>query len=384
LAVCSLSLDKSQNYFQLNKSKGIDIAFINLLDNNNKGAVVQKNISIVRDSMHGYMATACRHANGRDWWVIASNGTLSKYYKILLSRYTVGLVNTQTMLPSSTRTAGIIAKFTPNGKIYAHHDPVVGTYIYDFDRCTGELSNRQLIPLTREFRTYFCGIEFSPNSRYMYVTSDTSIVQYDMQVANISASGIIVANYDGFALNNVWATNFFLLQLAPNGKIYGNSMNGKYLHVIHNPNERGLACNVQLRGLELPTWYRGGTMSNFPNFRLGSEPGTVCDSLGIETGVTDTLATNPLNPPKGDFSLSASPNPTNGECVLSLLSCPFGGQRGFVRLLSTDGRILDTFSNPFLNQNNFTINLKNYAKGVYIIEYTGDSGSSARARVVRQ
>jgi hypothetical protein len=282
--------------------------------------------------MQGVLATACRHANGRDWWIIGIKWGMGKYYKTLLTPN--GFQNqVPQIMPRVNTSAGRskVAYFSPDGTKYAHYDSGIGVWLYDFDRCTGELSNRRLIPLFRELRTYFAGIAFSSNSRYLYMTDDSKIAQYDLQSPDITASSMVVAEYDGFA--DDWGANtaFFLLQLAPNNKIYGATTGGnRYLHIIHNPNERGLACNVEQHGLRLPTWYNS-TMPNFPYFRLGSEPGTVCDSLGIETGVTDTLATNPLNPPKGDFKLSVSPNPTSAECIVSLTSShltssPFGGR----------------------------------------------------------
>jgi hypothetical protein len=365
--------------------KGLKAAFIDLDRNNGKGVVVQKDVQVFADSMNGVLATACRHANGRDWWLIGIKWDMRKYYKTLLTPNGFQAQISQAMPSvSSGQGSSKVAYFSSNGKKYAHYSSGTGTYLYDFDRCTGELSNRQLIPAVLPIRTYFCGISFSPNSQYLYVTNDSIIVQYDLYAPNITTSGITVARYDYFRDSLGGNTAFFLLQLAPNGKIYGNCTGGNhYLHVIHNPNERGLACNVAQHDFRLPTKYNF-TMPNFPNFRLGSEPGTVCDSLGIETGVTDPTPTLP----KGDgdvqktIQISVSPNPTQGECVLSLMSPLLGRGRG--RLLSSDGRLLETFSNPFLNQSTFTINLKNYAKGVYIVEYAADGGGSARARVVRQ
>jgi hypothetical protein len=362
---------------------GFKAAFIDLNRNNGNGVVVQKDIQVFQDSMQAPLITACRHANGRDWWLIGVKWGLDKYYKALVTPN--GIVNKPTQIMPRVNTTvtdgSIIAKYSPDGAVYAHHNPKVGTFIYNFDRCTGQLSNRWLLPLFRNYRTFYCGIEFSPNSRYLYVTDDSQIVQYDMGATNIPASGIVVAQYDGFTDTSGFATfntAFFLLQLAPNGKIYGNSIGGnRYLHIIHNPDERGLACNVEQHGLRLPTWY-DSTMPNFPNFRLGAERGTVCDSLGIETGVTATTAAAPEGAESAQ--LSVSPNPTSGECLVSLLA----PQKGVLHIYDAQSRLLATHDNPFQNQSNFTINLKNYAKGVYFIEFIANGGERARAKVLRQ
>jgi hypothetical protein len=362
---------------------GLKAAFIDFNRNNGKGVVLQKDVQVFADTMNGVLATACRHANGRDWWLIGIKFGMSKYYKTLFTPNGFQTQLSQTMpFISSAQASSKVAYFSSDGKKYAHYSSGTGTWLYDFDRCTGELSNRQLIPAVLPIRTYFCGISFSPNSQYLYVTNDSIIVQYDLYAPNITTSGITVARYDYFRDSLGGNTAFFLLQLAPNGKIYGACTGtNHYLHIIHNPNERGLACNVEQHGLRLPTWYNS-TMPNFPNFRLGSEPGTVCDSLGIETGVTDTTPTLPKGEGAAQIQLSVSPNPTSGECTVSLPHIL--QRRGDVRLYDISGKRLETFSNPFLSQPTLTINLKNYAKGVYVVEYAADGGGSTRARVVRQ
>ena len=53
--------------------------------NNNLGGVLngQKNLIALQDTFIGGMA-ACRHANGRDWWIIAPKDSSNKLFKILL------------------------------------------------------------------------------------------------------------------------------------------------------------------------------------------------------------------------------------------------------------------------------------------------------------
>ena len=50
------------------------------------GAVdsTQKYIVAIQDTMNGGIA-ACRHANGRDWWVVAQKHDTDTIYKILFS-----------------------------------------------------------------------------------------------------------------------------------------------------------------------------------------------------------------------------------------------------------------------------------------------------------
>ena len=72
-----------------------------------------------------------------------------------------------------------------------------------------------------------------------------------------------------------------------------------YLHVINNPDEKGLACNFSNYGISLPT-INDSSMPYFPNYRLGAEQGSVCDTLSTSIDVNlrktpaFTLSPNPV------------------------------------------------------------------------------------------
>ena len=58
---------------------------------------------------------------------------------------------------------------------------------------------------------------------------------------------------------NALTAPFFLSQLAPDNKIYVSIPNTvRAIHVIHNPNAKGAACEVEQRGLILPTYNKFG------------------------------------------------------------------------------------------------------------------------------
>ncbi|MDP1818004.1 MAG: hypothetical protein Q8K92_26365, partial [Leadbetterella sp.] len=72
------------------------------------------------------------------------------------------------------------------------------------------------------------------------------------------------------------------MQLAPDNKIYMCATNGiKYLHVIHHPDEYGINCLFQQRGIVLPT-YNASSVSYSPYFRLGPLDNSLCDTLGLD------------------------------------------------------------------------------------------------------
>jgi len=241
---------------------------------------VEKNVIISQDTFGYGRITATRHGNGRDWWILVNEKNSNRYHRWLLAPG--GLVDGGVQAIGEPVENGLgQAVFSPDGTRYASinlvGEPLWGNDIdlYDFDRCTGMLSNP--VHLFYPDTAYSGGIAFSPNSRFLYVSQYLNVFQFDLDAPDLAASRDTVAIYDGFA--DPIYTTFFLAQLAPDGKIYINSPNGtKRLHVVHNPDLKGDSCNFEQHGLGLPT-YNSFSMPNFPNFRLGKWEGSMCDTI---------------------------------------------------------------------------------------------------------
>ncbi|MEZ4892208.1 MAG: hypothetical protein R2778_04230 [Saprospiraceae bacterium] len=100
-----------------------------------------------------------------------------------------------------------------------------------------------------------------------------------MSASDIGSTQTTVATWDGFV--DPIAISFWHAQLGPDCKIYINGGGDtKYYHIIHNPDEHGIACNVEQRGLVLPT-PSGASIPYFPNYRLGpvDNPGVPCSPV---------------------------------------------------------------------------------------------------------
>jgi hypothetical protein len=130
-----------------------------------------------------------------------------------------------------------------------------------------------------------------------------------------------IAEWDGFySPSPPFATLFDIAQLAPDGKVYIATGNGtQHLHVIHNPDEPGLACNMEQHGIALPRYFTN-SLPNHPNYHLGPVDGTVCDSLGINNSVSEVemaaaLRTYP-NPSEEAFTLAYAVQSMAGELEL--------------------------------------------------------------------
>ena len=254
---------------------------VDMSKNGGMGAVVEKNVAVLEDTLGLGKVTSVRHANGRDWWVIINKTGSSDYHRVLVSPGGIehlGCVGTD--WEGIPREGVGQAVFSPNGQFFARVNSISfedGKFldIYEFDRCAGLLSNHIQIHLGAD---YSAGLAFSPNSRFLYLSSFDSMYQYDMYAGDIAASQQLIAEYEHIQGGGP----FYLAQLAPDGKIYLCTTNGvQYMHVVHQPNRPYPECDFEQHGLALPT-HNSASMPNFPNYRLGPLDGSPCDTLGLD------------------------------------------------------------------------------------------------------
>ncbi len=274
-------MDRELNSQQTStESRNFYFTLIDMDMNNYLGGVVLKNQKIIEGLFDIGRITASKHANGRDWWLLTRKYDTNEYYRILFDIEGLVVQGVQAVgspIPSNTIGQSV---FSPGGTkyacvhVYGLANPIYIS-IYDFDRCNGTLSNP--IQFTYTDTASCAGVAISPNNRFLYVSSYRYVYQYDLHAEDIEASRIIVAVWDGFG--NPFSTTFYLMQLAPDGKIYINSNNGvRYLHVINQPDSLGLACDVCQHCVELPS-INALSLPNFPNYRLHHLEGSPCDTL---------------------------------------------------------------------------------------------------------
>lgn len=293
------------------------------------GAVVTKNQVLIEDDLNPGKITAVRHANGRDWWVFCHGVNNNTFHRLLVTPGGVQVHGTQSLGIVRTHDIGQVC-FSPDGTRFAYYwgDPT-DLEVFRFDRCTGLFSDPVHIPI--DDANSMGGVAFSPNSRYLYVSSVLDVYQYDVEAEDIAASMVHIAHWDGFYSPFApFATMFDIAQLAPDGKVYiatGNST--LHLHVVHEPDQPGLACNMEQHGIELPIYYFN-SLPNHPNYHLGPVDGSVCDSLGINVGMA------PLSLEKG-LGVRVYPNPCNGRFNLSYPAQP---EAGLLEVLDATGGVV--------------------------------------------
>lgn len=194
-------------------------------------------------------------------------------------------------------------KFTEHGnKLYAM-SPGNLFESYDFDRCTGLLSNVNTIHVNDNsfpYRNYW-SFALSQDASKLYATSiyigsnqDTSyLTQYDLNSPNVLASADTL---DTFIRPSVAG----LLQSGPNGKIYlscnyeANDCAFDYLYcdttwnnintnlsVINYPDSLGTGCDFQPFSFNLGGHRTYVGLPNNPNYELRADSGSTCDTLNV-------------------------------------------------------------------------------------------------------
>lgn len=256
------------------------------------GEVVRKNVVFAKGKFREGGMTACKHANGRDWWIIMGKLNSNGFYKFLLTPDTIQGPYLQNIGPTySMPYDWAYSKFSQDGSKYVTGAAAGYVTVLDFDRCNGEFSNEKLIYNLADTVNHLSGsssVEFSPNGRFVYVCDRINLNQYDLNLYTQDSTEIHWVDSNDFAQMD-------LLQLGPNGKMYCSTWNGGFyfLHVIDRPNEKEDSCGFVFAGL--PTLSRSNhNVPNMVNYKLGALAGSGCDT--IETGIRDETLNKRLLP----------------------------------------------------------------------------------------
>jgi hypothetical protein len=257
---------------------------IDMEKDNGLGQVIAKRQLLVQDSLSWGKISATKHANGRDWWFIVPRDFSNVYYIGLLTPDGIRIdtfENDEIVFDGLGQSA-----FSPDGTHFIRVDDkslVTPNQIslFDFDRCTGKLSNYQS-HFINEPNAFGLGCAFSKDSKLLYINNTITSYQYYLSEMDVFTSELTVAEWDGTLFKNTFPVNFYLSQLAPDGRIYINSTGSSVsMHVINFPGRSGNDCQFIQNGLQTPTQIRY-EMPNFPNYRLGPLDGSSCDTLGLD------------------------------------------------------------------------------------------------------
>ena len=225
------------------KSNGLRYSEFKMSLNGGKGDVVasRKNIKLTDNTCE--KITSVKHANNRNFWVLTHKFNSDSIYAYLVT--STGVNATPIVSTTGFAVSGMISntngymKASPNGTKIAYANSTLDLAgIGDFNNSTGKVTNIWSFNAPSSY-----GIEFSPSSTFLYITSEKvkEIYQYDLSKASKAAfvaSKIVIDN-------DASASAVGALQLGPDGKIYIARVGKAFLSVINFPDLAGTACDVK-------------------------------------------------------------------------------------------------------------------------------------------
>ncbi len=238
--------------------------------------------------------------------------------------------------------------YSPDASMFAFNT-AKGVYLFDFDNETGILSNYQKIEYPTQ-ENVAQGLAFSPNNRYIYVTTAEDIHQIDVELLDVPYH---VAQHTSVDTTG-WPVGVGMISSGPDCRLYVSPGSSTfYLHVIHHPDEKGADCAFQPRAIKLPVRL-GHHLPNLPNYRYltGCDPDI---AFGFPTGTDDVYEVPP--------DLLIYPNPTSQEINIQLEQRPIAPIT-----ISIYNALGSKMKQHILNDQQTTIDIQSYPAGVHLIE----------------
>lgn len=173
-----------------------------------------------------YHMTATRHCNGRDWWILAEknsggSGAATEFVVIPLDTAGFGTpVNYTTGFYMPGNYGEGQYKFNCDGS-YLFTGTWSGIAVYDFNTCTGEICNEQIIDTSSG--SGCMGIEVSSNSKYLYAVQGSicaAIQQYDLSAGTTTAIAASKRAVTSTSLPFFLQLGGTQIEIGPDGRIY--------------------------------------------------------------------------------------------------------------------------------------------------------------------
>jgi hypothetical protein len=321
-----------------------------------------------------------RHANGRDWWLIARKGLEedSVSHQVSSSSFSLALLSPEGVNSHMEQSVPVKAEgqwgelvFSRDGTKLAEACMPATTSIskrtcialYQFDRCVGQISYSDSLSLPASSVQGFYGVAFDLHGNKLYATSTAGNRLYQLSVSDMKLD----SPYQVYRVTN---GNIGQLELGKDGNIYvvvksfslSDPLN-RYLSVIRNPSAYGGACAFDTFGVALGVNMNSLGLPPQPNYALGALEGSGCDTLGSTSSAEGPAFPEPW---------TLYPNPASDRAWLEGL--PEGSSWVLVDVL---GRPLRS---GFARQGRASVELDGLARGLYLVIVQ----PSGRAPLVRR
>jgi hypothetical protein len=343
---------------------------IDMKANNGAGRVARRMVPMLENArLSRSQMMACRHGDGKSWWLLKEAADTNLVYKFLLTADSVYGPFIQGF-PGGTAHFGYWdisgqSMFSKDGTKYATTlEGYRKVFVSDFDRCTGILSNQKVYNVPPQFANWpgnagidssTTGLSFSPNGRYLYVCSYSHVQQFDLQNATSQSAWTLLSGPD-----TTWSEfqEYLNIYPGPDGKLYIGNWGGLggQMSVINSPDNAGTAAGFCSKCLRFPGYLLQGvtrfagvsTPPCMPNYNLGP------------TSPPCTLGIKPLGEKHHHFLLY--PNPASETITISYTT------PGTVTFTDALGKIVQTISLPRGTEKT-TIHATNLPNGVYYYQH---------------
>jgi gliding motility-associated-like protein len=228
-------------------TKGLNFSSINLTTATTNDTLPERRLL----NQTSEKLTGVKHANGRDYWVVAHDWGNNSFiaYKVTNAGVdslpvisNVGMIHSGS---SASRNSVGYMKLSPDGSKLAL--AIMGANMiewFDFNTQTGHVSTARQIPSPDIWSPY--GVEFSPDGSKLYFTTVNATTNSSNSLYQVDLAGGTAP-----VLLNRLAHDITALQIAVDGKVYCARYKNSYLSVIENPNRPDTACNLKEDGISL-------------------------------------------------------------------------------------------------------------------------------------
>ena len=281
---------------QLGDQFPFDLLMYNIVDmnaNGGLGKVVEKNKVLLQHvELQKIGMQACRHHNGRDWWLLKQGryGT-NEIYRFLVRPDTILGPFIQTFNNPKYSIWDLVGQmaFSSDGKkLTMVHSTQQELFIADFDRCSGELSNPKIVNIPTDstgipnaapqyiMDSVIGGVCFSPNNQFIYISKWYNIYQYELNEPDSSLAWYRVQH--GPDTTYIQFEYYNSLHNGPDGRIYIGNWGGgsKQMSVIDYPDIKGAGAGFCRKCFRITDTSFTAFVSppGLPDFNLGAASGT--------------------------------------------------------------------------------------------------------------
>jgi hypothetical protein len=330
-----------------------------LLDIPTKTLISRNNI-VLSDTSSISDMQACRHANGRDWWIIKPDIWTNKFFVGLLTPQ--GIEMNPITIPGAPTDLRVntSSKFNIQGTKYIHYSGGISRTIheYNFDRCSGTLSNLVIHDISDSISptdNTLATMTISPDGSKFYLKTNSSFsynIRGGFSQIDLSTDSIKLISFRGQCP-----------QMMPNGKklLFGNNFRDsnnviqRRVGEISNPNAPFNELVIDYFKYDTPNALLTIAPNNFAYMRLGADTLSICDSLSVITRKSAN---------KEPSGLVVFPNPATNQLNLVFDK----NSTGTITISDALGKVVYSY---IINNNSLelTIDISSFNSGIYYLSY---------------